>query len=309
MFREDVSFAPMNNKDTDRADQMNLSVLKYLVISVLTGFFRFLSFCGAVIRKRTIYLLSGLFLGLFLAMFYYYVAQTKYYQASMIVASTRLPKKSYAGIISQLNNLARSGSTDKLAAEMRVPATVAANIVYIDTRNMLDEPLEADTSSKLNESFQVLFGIRQNALADSIQSALISYLNNLPYLKKLTEVEQGTNRIKLDFLESELNRLDSLEGLYNRFLATSRVSSTFYNDAIDPAKIYDQSGRLLTALGEVRREIYVDSSAVSLVDHIKTANTTRSKSLSMLMIILGFGGLAAGFLLGLMIETRKRLLP
>src|ERR1700730_192760 len=135
MFREDVSFAPMTNKETDRADQMNLSVLKYLVISIMTGFFRFLSFCGTVIRKRAIYLLSGLFLGLFVAMLYYYVAQTKYYQASMIVASTRLPKKSYAGIISQLNSLAQSGSTDKLAAEMQVPPTVAANILYIDTRN------------------------------------------------------------------------------------------------------------------------------------------------------------------------------
>jgi hypothetical protein len=299
----------MSNKETDQADQMNLSVLKYLGTSVLSGFFRFLSFCATVVRKRKFYLLSGLFLGLFVAMLYYYVAQTKYYQASMIVASTRLPKKSYAGIINQLNYLARSGSTDKLAAEMQVTSGVAANILYIETRNMLDEPLESDTSSKLNEPFQVLFGIRESAFADSIQGALINYINNLPYLKKLTAVEEAGNKVKLDFIEGELNRLDSLETIYNRFLSASKVSTTLYNDAIDPAKVYEQSAKLLKTLDETRRAVYVDSSAVSPVDHIKTANTTRSKSLSVLLVLIGFYGLLAGFLVGLMIETRKIVLP
>jgi hypothetical protein len=299
----------MNNKETDRGDQMNLSALRYLAISGLRGFFRFLAFCGLVIRKRAFLLLAGLFVGLCVAMIYYYFAQTKYYQASMIVASTRLPKKTYAGIINQLNSLARSGSSDKLAAEMEVPPDVAGNILYIDTRNMADEPLESDTSSKLGESFQVLFGVRQNTLADSIQGALINYLNNLPYLKKLTEVEKVSNSIKLNFILGELNKLDTLESTYNRFLGSSKISATFYNDNIDPAKIYEQSAKLLTALQDARKDVYVDSAAVSLVDHIKTANTTSSKPLRVLMLIVGFAGLVAGFLLGLMIETRKRLLP
>ena len=89
---------------------MNLSALRYLVISSLRGFFRFLTFCTLVLRRRKFIVLTGLFLGVFAAMFYYYFAQTKYYQASLMVASTRLTNRSYAGIINQLNVLAKSGA-------------------------------------------------------------------------------------------------------------------------------------------------------------------------------------------------------
>jgi hypothetical protein len=299
----------MNNKDFDREDQVNLSALKFLVTSFLRGFFRFLSFLTMVARKRKFIMLTGLFLGLFFAMFYYYLAQTKYYQASMMVASSRLPNKAYAGIISQLNVLAKSGSTDRLAAELHITPGEAKSLVNFDSRTMTDEELENDTSTRLEGSFLILYGIRDVGSADTVQNALINYLNNLPYLRKLSEVERLSNTEKISRLENDLNRLDSLKLIYNKFLASSKISATFYNDAIEPAKIYQQSATLFEDMQQTRRRLYVENEAVSLIDPIKIANTTRSKSLPTLLVYLGFAGLLAGFLIGFMMETRKRLLP
>lgn len=298
-----------NEKETEAADQMNLSALKYLAKSFLVGFFRFLSFCAFVVGKRKFMLLSALFLGIFFAMFYYYVAQTKYYQASMILSSNLLPKRSYGGIINQLNVLAKSRSWDKLAAELHLPLPVATNILSIESRNMQDEDLQSDTSSKLGESIQVFIAILQNnTSSDSIETAMVNYLNNLPYLRRVHDIQQISDLIRLIYLQKDLAELDTLKTNYNRFLGSSRIATSIYSDAVDPAKVYAQTGYILDDIGGTRLRLMVDNVDVSPLDHIKIANTKRSKSLPILLLILGSGALFAGFLVALMTEARRRLL-
>lgn len=300
---------PNTNKEIDKDDQMNLSVLRYLTISFLRGFFRFLSFCAFVVRRQTFLLLAGLFMGLFLALAYYYFAQTKYYQASFMVASTRLTNRGYAGIINELNILAKSGSTDRLSNELHLQPAYAGNILFFEAKNLMDEDLEKDTSTRLTGTFTILFGIRNAASADTVEKALVDYINGLPYLKTLCAVERINNEEKVKYIEEDLGRLDSLKVIYNKFLSSSKISATVYNDAIDPSKLFAQSSLLMTDLQEARRKLYAESNGIQLIDPIKIANTTRSKSLVELLVYLGFLGMLAGFLMGLMLETRKRLLP
>jgi hypothetical protein len=297
------------NKEIDKDDEMNLNVLRYLTISFLRGFFRFLSFCSFVISRRTFLVLAGLFMGLFLALAYYFFAQTKYYQATFMVASTRLTNRGYAGIINQLNVLAKSGSTDRLANDLHLSPANAGNILFFEARNLMDEELDKDTSTRLTGTFMILFGIRNVLAADTVEHALVDYINGLPYLKALCAVEQINNEEKIKYIGADLGRLDSLKLIYNKFLASSKISATVYNDAIDPSKLFSQSALLLTDLQEARRKLYAESTAIQLIDPIKIANTTRSKSLPELLVILGLGGAFMAFLVGLMLETRNKLLP
>ena len=300
---------PTTNKEIEKDDQMNLSVLRYLTISFLRGFFRFLTFSSFVARRQKFFLLTGLFLGLLFAMVYYYFAQTRYYQASFMVASSRLTNRGYAGIINQLNILAKSGSGDRLAGELQLSPADAGSILYFDSKNMQDEELEKDTSTRLQGTFEIMIGIRNPGSADTVQKALVRYINTLPYLKALSSVERTNNEEKVAYILADLARLDSLKVIYNRFLSTSKISATVYNDALDPANLFKQSALLLTDLQEARRKLYAESHPIELLDTVKIANTTRSKSLMALLFELGFCGVLAGFLIGLLIETRKRLLP
>lgn len=298
-----------NTKETDAADQMNLSALKYLTKSFLVGFFRFLSFCAFVVRRRKYMLIGAAFLGVFVAMFYYYVAQTKYYQASIVLSSSLVPKRVYGGIIGQLDELARTRSSDKLAAELDVPLPVAKNILSIESRNMMDEDLQMDTSNRLGEPFQVFIAISHNDVgSDVIEDAFVNYLNNLPYLRKILSVQQSSDSMRLEQLERDLAAMDTLKVNYNKFLAASKISATVYSDAIDPAKIYSETGGILDDIRDTRRRLLVDNVDVAPLNHIKIANTTRSKSLPILLLILGPGALLFGFLIALLMEVRNRLL-
>jgi hypothetical protein len=311
------------NKEVHPEDNINISAIRSFVISLFRGFFKFLSFSAFVCRTKKLLLFGGLITGLFLGMFYYYVAQTRYYQASMLMIDTKMPVKVYAGIIEQLNMLAKTNSLNKLSSELKLTPADATNILYFESRNMMGEPLESDTSSKLNQPFQVIVGIRNNNSPDSIQNALVNYFNNLPYLQAITAVQHTSDSEKIQQITADLERLDTLKMQYNKFIGSIRVSSSsssaassaegsgsapVYNDAINPAQIYAQTLLLMTERDHAKRELYAESNALLVVDRIKTADTVKSKSLPELLVILGGGGLLLAFLIGTLIEIRKKVL-
>src|ERR1700739_829615 len=121
------------NKEVHTEDNINISAIRSFVISLFRGFFQFLSFSAFVCRTKKLLLLAGLVTGLFLGMFYYYLAQTRYYQASMILVDPKMPVKVYAGILEQLNMLARTHSLDKLSNELKLSPANTTNILYFDS--------------------------------------------------------------------------------------------------------------------------------------------------------------------------------
>ena len=300
------------NKEVHPEDNINISAIRSFVISLFRGFFKFLAFSAFVCRTKKLLLLTGLVTGLFLGMFYYYVAQTKYYQASMLMVDTKMPVKIYAGIIEQLNMLAKTGSIDRLSSELKVSHANAANILYFDSRNMMQEPLESDTSTKMNTTFQVIMGIRHNNSPDSIQNALVNYINNLPYLQQISRVQYESDSEKIQQINTDIQKLDTLKTQYNKFIGSFRTSSpasnSDYNDAFNPAQVYAQTLLLMTERDRARRELEVENNAVLVVDTIKTADTVHSKSLPELLVILGGGALLLAFLTGALIEVKKRVL-
>ena len=300
------------NKEVHPEDNINISAIRSFVISLFRGFFKFLAFSAFVCRTKKLLLLTGLVTGLFLGMFYYYVAQTKYYQASMLMVDTKMPVKIYAGIIEQLNMLAKTGSIDRLSSELKVSHANAANILYFDSRNMMQEPLESDTSTKMNTTFQVIMGIRHNNSPDSIQNALVNYINNLPYLQQISRVQYESDSEKIQQITADLDKLDTLKSQYNKFIGSIRIvtptTNPVYNDAINPAQIYAQTLLLMQERERARRELYTENNAVQVVDTIKTADTVHSKSLPELLVILGGGCLLLAFLTGALIEVKKRVL-
>ncbi|HXD77365.1 MAG TPA: hypothetical protein VN616_06135 [Puia sp.] len=297
------------NRESDAADQMNLSALKYLGISLLVGFFRFLGFSGYVMRRRRFFLLACCIVGLGLGLFYYYVAQLKVYQASMVVASNYLTNKDFGGVMNGLSFLAKTRSADKLSADLHLPRSITSNILSIEAGNMEGIALQSDTSNKIGQPFQINFLIAsRNDITDSLEAAMIEYLNDLPYLHALATTQKISDSLRLTQLQRDLAELDSLKVSYNRFLGSSRASATVYSDAVNPAEIYEQTGELLDDLRDTRRRLDVDNSAVAVIDHIKIADTTKSKSLPILLAILVPGFFLAGLLLGLLMEARRRLL-
>jgi hypothetical protein len=225
----------------------------------------------------------------------------------MIVQNNELTKKAYAEIIRQLTSLAGGKSVDKLASELNTSSQMASNILNIDSKTMNDEPLESDTSTKLRQPFKIVAVLSDNKQCDSIQTLIVNHLNNRPYLKTLREQQTKLYEDRLDFLGSELKKLDSLESEYNRFIASSKISATFYNNAFNPADIYQQSYNLFNQREITLRWLNIDKEAVSVLDGFKPTSTPHSISLLKALLILGGAGILIAYLIAFLRETKKRV--
>jgi hypothetical protein len=168
--------------------------------------------------------------------------------------------------------------------------------------------LVTDTSSKSMQPFKIYFVLAENTTVDTLQTAIVKYLNNLPYLKTMAEVERSYHTTRLKYIENDLARLDTLKTEYNRFLASSKIPSSVYNNAINPAEFYEQSANLLNLRDHAMRMLYVEDNAISVIGPLRLVKARRSAPLYDLVLIIGSIGLFAGFLFGLLIETKNVVL-
>src|SRR4030095_2784125 len=117
----------------------------------------------------------------------------------------------YQEIISNLNTLLVSDSYTRFAQELHISAPAAHNVIFLESRSLFGEPLKSDTSTKIGQPFKIAAKLRNSDVADTLQSALINYLNSNPYIKNIKEGRERINEQRLLFIESELNKLDSLK--------------------------------------------------------------------------------------------------
>jgi hypothetical protein len=128
-----------------------------------------------------------------------------------------------------------------------------------------------------------------------LQNALIDYLKNSPYLRHIKEGEKRIFTEKLKFIDYEQKKLDSLISDYRKAVATMKMPTTFYNNAIDPATLYQHALKLDSVREKTERWLNNESEAILLIDGFKSPANPQSISLGVLLII----GLNAGLIIGL----------
>lgn len=225
----------------------------------------------------------------------------------MVVIFNELTKKTYAEMLDQLDKLTTTESSARLAGELKVSDEVAQSILFMEARNIDNGPLRIDTSTKTRQPFKIILALTNNKSADSLQTGIINYLNNSPYLKKFKEEQRRNFLDKISFIDRELAKLDSLKNEYNRFLASSGNSSTFYNNAINPAEIYLHSNNLVNQKETMLSSINVEGTAISVIDGFKITSSPQSASLLKYLLAFGGIGLAAGFILGFFLEIERKV--
>ena len=297
----------MADQNINPEDRIALPGLKAIIKEMLILFFRIISFVNFVVRKWKFMLLSGLILGIVLG-YVYYSTKPSFYNVSMVVVYNELTKKTYAEILDQLDRLTTTGSKEELARELKISRETAGSILSINSKNINNEPLRNDTSSKTKQPFKIILALANNKLDDSLQTAIINYINNSPYLKKVKEDQRKNFLNKISFIDRELEKLDSLKNEYTRFLASSKISATFYNNAFNPTDIYVHSSQLVNQKEAMLTSMNIDGTAVSVIDGFKITSTPQSASVLKYLLGIGGIGLFAGLILGLFLETKKKVI-
>ena len=278
---------------------------------MLAQLFRFfvsiIDFIITVFFRNKFLILAGLLAGLVLG-YLYYNSRKNSYKVSMIVEFTELNKKTFAEMFTQLNTLILTGSHQQLANELQVSVPIAKSIGMVETFNINNEPLNKDTSTRVNQTFKIVVAVNNNGSTDTLQAAFLRYLNNNPYLMQLKSSQKKIAEYKLAFIDNELIKLDSLKSEYNRFLADSKITSTFYNNAINPAEIYQQSTNLMNERERTTRWLELNASPVNVISGFKMPVKPVSSSPQKWLLYFGLAGLLIGFLIGLFRALKRTLI-
>jgi LPS O-antigen subunit length determinant protein (WzzB/FepE family) len=288
----------------NNGDDVTLSSVKEGLVDLLLVFYTILQsiFSFFFRNKFTILICVVIFGGIG---FLFAMRVKQVYSLKMIVSHQDLTKRTFAEAIEQLNRLALSRSYKQLSHELKIDEASAAKIRALETYNMNGDFLMEDTSTSRYLPFIINAEVFNNSVADSLQEGLLIYFNDNKYFKGRKEIQKRIYEEKLLFISSELEKLDSLKKQYNQFLGSSGKSAVFYNNAFNPAEIYQRSNEYQQQRESVINWLNNEVQTVKLIEGFKPVVKPVDGFKERIVLYFILGGILMGCFLGAFTELQK----
>lgn len=181
------------------------------------------------------------------------------YKTQGIFVSNILPGK-YCSIL--LGNLNKLKGSPVLANQLKISDNVAADIQGIDLTTMRDTFL-IDRKDSMLSLFTITLTLSSVQHLDSIQSALVNYLENNEYATKRKEARRKALQGMKANLNYKLQSLDSLKKIVNSsIIPRSEGKGIILGEPIDPVSIYQAE------LSYYREQLSIDQ-ALATIDNIE----------------------------------------
>jgi hypothetical protein len=199
----------------------------------------------------------------------------------------------------QLDKLIKTKSYRELMKQLSANETTVQKLRGIQCADIYGVPLQKDTSTIQGDPFVITAVVSDISIAADLQNALLGFVNSNPYFinRKKVQAEIFTN--KLVFIENELKRLDSLKMNYNSFLNSNNNKAVFYNNAFNPADLYQRSSDYQNQKDMLLSWLGLEKKSLRLMDGFKPAAKADSISRTgIILLALGIGLLAGIILAG-----------
>lgn len=285
-------------KEQATDDYITLSSIKKVILDLLRLVFNFFDFILKSLKTFFLWFVLCCLLGIGISYLIYKV-KPRYYESEMIVYNNELAKKDYNEIIKNLNNLLFTQSYQDLSTLLKISPDKVNKIENFQALSIINENLDKDTSTKVGQPFKIVIKFKKETNVDSLQYSIIEYLNNNPYLTKIREGQTKILTDKIEFINSQLQKLDSLQRIYNRVVLNNKMPSTFYNNAMNPAELYNQSINLANEKETILKWLNNKSEAIMLIDGLKKPVYSNRLSLKIWLLI----GLVSGAFIGVIVTT------
>lgn len=277
-------------------DFISIDSIKNIFLDFFRFLFRIADFIILSIRRKLALFLFCCVLGI-ISGYLYYWQNPKYYETEMIVQSNSLSKKAYHEIVENLNALIGSQSYFTLSTQLKVNEQAVRDVVSIEAVAITNTPLNLDTSTRVNEPFKIQLKAGNTESIPALQNALLNYFKNSPYLRLVKDGEKKIYAEKLDFITRQQKKLDSLISNYQSVTGEVKMPSTFYNNTVDPATLYQHSLKLDSAKEKTQKWLNSESEPVFLIDGFKAPANPQSASLILSLAL----GLSVGILIGVLL--------
>ncbi|MDH7463260.1 hypothetical protein QEG73_18320 [Chitinophagaceae bacterium 26-R-25] len=286
----------MENKHTPLAendDEISLDSLLQTGRYLLAKCFYLLSLFFREIKRYWYVLLIGFLVGAGTTYFSHVQKEKDNWEgAEMLVINNVLPKNVYGQLLDNLNTVVSLHLTDQISKELKVDSNVAKSMITLRATNILGEPLWRDTSTKTNEVFKIIVGIKDAAIKDTLQSAILNYLNSNAYLAMIQKSKMDIARRRIALIDQDLEVLDSLKKA-----SYKNASRSFrQGDSAGVSGLFLQSGILLDRKDAYQEYINTKEEPIMLIDGFKHGSSLSKTPLLPVLIKSILSGLVLGIL-------------
>ena len=229
-----------------------------------------------------------------------------HYNVDMTVRHTELTNQVYGQMIRSLNSLVGSGASETLAQILRLDASMAGQIRSISATELDGKDMLNDTSSLKEGTFIIEMTLSRAEIADTLESALLRYFNDNPFINKLKQDQIQLHSRRLELMDSELQKIDSLTEASIRWLSASKGASNFYNNAFNSADLLKQFSTFADTRQDIEGWLLGKRESLQLIDGVKPTITPASNNLVSMVKLYAVIFFIAGCLVGGVLELLKK---
>jgi hypothetical protein len=184
------------------------------------------------------------------------------YRTQGIFISNILPGKYCSILLKNLNALKGEKNKPVLAHQLKISEEAAGDIQSISMSAMRDTFLIERKDSTLS-LFKITLTLKSMQHLDTIQSALVNYLENNEYASKRKEAKRKALLALKANLDGKLQSLDSLKKIVNSSIVPrSEGQGIILGEPIDPVSVYQAE------LSYYREQLSIDQ-ALATIDNIE----------------------------------------
>jgi len=184
------------------------------------------------------------------------------YKTQGIFISNILPGKYCSILLKNLNDLKGEKNKPVLAQQLKISNEAAGDIQSISMSAMRDTFLIERKDSTLS-LFKITLILKSMQHLDTIQSALVNYLENNEYALKRKEAKRKALQALKANLDGKLESLDSLKKIVNSSIVPrSEGQGIILGEPIDPVSVYQAE------LSYYREQLSIDQ-ALATIDNIE----------------------------------------
>lgn len=271
------------------------------------GFLKALQGLIHFLFRNKILIICSLAIGA-LAGFGKYRISPVYYKVDMLVRHTEMTTQTYGKMIASLNMLVETGSCRTLTRVLGVDTSVVEQIRSISAKELDGKDLLKDTSMVEDRSFIIEMTVRRAEIAYTLQDALLKYFNDNPYVTKQKQDQSQLYLKRLELMDGEMRRIDSLTEAYTRSLSASKGAGNFYNNAFNSAELLREFESYADNRQNIEGWLLEKRQALLLIDGVKPSVAPASASLFSVLLLYAAIFLVAGCLLAGILELRKKTL-
>lgn len=288
----------------NKPDYISINDIKTYAANLKSFYLELVLFFIGALKKYWYILLTGIVLGGGLA--YYKFKNVKpYFEGRASLTFSGFNKKMFGEMADKLRGLSSSRSYKTLSEKLNIQETDAKKIIDIEALNIAGSPLSDDiTESK--QSFYIQVKLRDRQIADTLLVCVENYFNNNPQVKNQMVNNLSKMKERLNFINEQMQKLDSLKNTYQFYMAHQNANSGSIINTFNPVDLFTASEKLLATKTDIEWGI-LNYKTVRILDPFILNDFPVSPSLSGLLIKYACLGLLISVMLSLLFFTFKKI--